>query len=728
MSGFRLGVDFGTSTTAAVLRRPDGAVRSLIVDGSELMPSAVCRDPSGVLLTGRDALHAGRSFPDGLELNPKRCVDDGVVLLGGAEIPVVDLFVAVLRRVGDEARRAAGGRLSGATITCPVGWGSGRRQVLVAAASAAGLDPVVVVREPVAAAVRFLRTGDLRIGGHLLVYDLGAGTFDASVVRRTPDGFDIIADRGLPDTGGLDIDAAVVDHLGAAYAARDPGRWERLMRPATDADRRAARQFRDDVRTAKEMLSRTASTTVAVPLFDDTAPLGREELDRLALPVLERTIAAAHSVLDDARVPRPDRVLLVGGASRTPLAATLLHRAFGVAPTVLDMPELVVAEGSVDAQPLADLAATESGLGPLPVPVPPTVSLVKSAPLTSSPRTGDRDHRGRRAFLAAAAGTLVLGAAATWRLAVTGRTGGGARRAAVVAGATLTGHTDRIQAVAFSGDGRLLASTGDDRTIRIWDPVTGDAVATFGPDFENASSAQIALDETGGRVAVRYDGTQGPRIQVWDVASGRIESTLTGAVAVTSMQFVPRSDTLVSVHDDGQIRLWVVREDGGLWTTLGTGARFAERVELSPDGRQLVAGVHYATSPERVTVQLWELATHTMTRNIEGYRDGGISPGSTMLALTTIDGALHRCDLATGAITPLSTDKLGASAAFVSDELIVRTMQANRGRPQLWDPVDRRMVAEIPGDGPVAVRPGSGQVAALTPDRRAITVWTTTEA
>jgi hypothetical protein len=86
-----------------------------------------------------------------------------------------------------------------------------------------------------------------------------------------------------------------------------------------------------------------------------------------------------------------------------------------------------------------------------------------------------------------------------------------------------------------------------------------------------------------------------------DVTSGRIESALTGAVAVTSMQFVPRSDTLVSVHEDGQIRLWVVREDGGLWTTLGTGARFAERVELSPDGRQLVAAVHYATSPERVT-------------------------------------------------------------------------------------------------------------------------------
>jgi molecular chaperone DnaK len=148
---------------------------------------------------------------------------------------------------------------------------------------------------------------------------------------------------------------------------------------ATDADRRAARQFRDDVRTAKEMLSRTASTTVAVPLFDDTAPLGREELDRLALLVLELTIAAARSVLADAGISRPDGVFLVGGASRTPLVATLLHRAFGVAPTVLDMPELVVAEAT-------------------------------------------------------------FGAAATWRFAGAARTNGGARRTSLIA-ATLTGRS-----------------------------------------------------------------------------------------------------------------------------------------------------------------------------------------------------------------------------------------------------------------------------------------------
>jgi molecular chaperone DnaK (HSP70) len=108
--GFRLGVDFGTSNTAAVLRWPDGTIRPLLFDGSELLPSAVCLDRSGTLLAGRDAVHAGRAWPEGFEPNPKRCIDDGTVQLSGTDVSVVDLVAAVLGRVGTEARRVAGGQ------------------------------------------------------------------------------------------------------------------------------------------------------------------------------------------------------------------------------------------------------------------------------------------------------------------------------------------------------------------------------------------------------------------------------------------------------------------------------------------------------------------------------------------------------------------------------------------------------------------------------------------
>ncbi|MFD0745077.1 hypothetical protein ACFQ1L_27105 [Phytohabitans flavus] len=113
MGGFRLGVDFGTSHTVAVLRWPDGRARPLLFDGSPVLPSAVSAAPAGGLLTGRDALYAARFRPEAVELHPKRCVDDGTVLLGDAEFAVVDLVAAVLRRVADEGtgqRRTAAHR------------------------------------------------------------------------------------------------------------------------------------------------------------------------------------------------------------------------------------------------------------------------------------------------------------------------------------------------------------------------------------------------------------------------------------------------------------------------------------------------------------------------------------------------------------------------------------------------------------------------------------------
>src|SRR5689334_4471059 len=105
---FRLGIDFGTSTTIAVLRRPEGRVQQLLFDGSPLLSSAVLLGPDGRLHTGRDAAHLARSAPERLEPNPKRRVDESSVLLGDAEVDVRELIAAVLRRVATEAARVAG--------------------------------------------------------------------------------------------------------------------------------------------------------------------------------------------------------------------------------------------------------------------------------------------------------------------------------------------------------------------------------------------------------------------------------------------------------------------------------------------------------------------------------------------------------------------------------------------------------------------------------------------
>jgi branched-chain amino acid transport system substrate-binding protein len=109
----------------------------------------------------------------------------------------------------------------------------------------------------------------------------------------------------------------------------------------------------EDVRLAKEMLSRAASTYVHVPLLDESIPLGREELEQLARPILDRTVTATQLAIASAGINNQQisAIFLVGGSSRIPLCATLLHRAFGIAATAIEQPELVVAEGALQLSP-----------------------------------------------------------------------------------------------------------------------------------------------------------------------------------------------------------------------------------------------------------------------------------------------------------------------------------------------------------------------------------------
>ncbi|HTJ32586.1 MAG TPA: Hsp70 family protein [Dactylosporangium sp.] len=406
--GSRLGIDFGTSTTVAVLRRADGRAEQLLFDGSPLLPSAVLLGTDGRLYTGRDAAHLARSAPERLEPNPKRRIDERAVLLGDAEVPVTDLLAAVLGRVAAEAARAAG-PVRAATLTHPVDWGPGRRAMLTAAAHRAGFADVDLIAEPVAAAVAFAALhGEAHFGGgHLLVYDLGAGTCDVTLLRRGPGGWEPVADAGLGNVGGLDVDAAIVAHLETVYGRlwTDPASRLRLW---------------DDVRSAKEMLSRASGTVVMVPALGREVPLGREQLEELARPVLRPTVAMTAELLRTARV-HPSRVggvFLVGGSSRTPLVATLLHEALGIAPVVAEQPELVVANGALRSQPPAPAAAPAAHPAPAATAEPDPEPLPRVAPA--------RRRRGLLPVLVAVVSLVVAFAAfATYMTITTNEDDGG---------------------------------------------------------------------------------------------------------------------------------------------------------------------------------------------------------------------------------------------------------------------------------------------------------------
>lgn len=389
-SGTQLGIDFGTSNTVAVVRLPDGRSRSLLFDGSPLLPSAVYVEPSGTLVVGRDAIHSARLEPARFEPNPKRRIDDSVVLLGDRELPVTQVVAAVLTRVHDEFRRTVGDGVPNVTITCPAAWGATRRLVLSDAATAAGLGQIRLVPEPVAAATYFTQVlgRAVPIGSVVVVHDFGAGTFDASVVARTATGFEVLAVDGRDDIGGLDVDQAVIGHVQRICEERDADAWRRLATPSTVDERRARRLLWDDVRVAKERLSRQAAADLTVPLLNIDLHLTRPELEELARPILDQTVRVTQGVIRWARLPegRLAGVFLVGGSSRMPLVATLLHKALGEPPVVIDSPELVVAEGSL----LARSASLPSAQGPAPGPQTASMPRILPSAAPTSPPGGNQ--------------------------------------------------------------------------------------------------------------------------------------------------------------------------------------------------------------------------------------------------------------------------------------------------------------------------------------------------
>jgi hypothetical protein len=222
------------------------------------------------------------------------------------------VLAAVLHRVAQEtSRQLAGDRPDEVRLTHPAQWGPVRRNVLLSAARQAGLGTnLVLIPEPVAAAAHFASFAgrSLAPGQALAVYDLGAGTFDVAVVAATQTGFVVLAEAGLADLGGLDVDQALLEHVGRQAGMRDPARWQRLLRPESSADRRAQRALREDVKAAKESLSTHPQTEVALPEPFEDVLVTRAELEALIRPSLLRSVELMAGTIRSTGLG-PDRLV-----------------------------------------------------------------------------------------------------------------------------------------------------------------------------------------------------------------------------------------------------------------------------------------------------------------------------------------------------------------------------------------------------------------------------------
>ncbi|MEV6902038.1 type VII secretion-associated protein [Amycolatopsis sp. NPDC051372] len=369
----RVAVDFGTTSTCVVASVNGREPQVVVIDGQPLMSSAVFAAADGTLFVGQEAERQAAVDPSRYEPNPKRRIDEGDLLLGDSVLRVTDVVHAVLGRAVAEARRIAGdAEVDLLVLTHPADWGAIRTRLLRQAAGGLARE-VALVPEPVAAAVYHAatfapvaqpdgRTVEFsgRPGEALAVLDLGAGTVDVSVVRRLPEagrgpgargGFQVLATRGDPSFGGADIDQALLEHIGSLVSGADPDAWQQLVTGRELADRRRRRVLRQDVRGAKETLSRHTYTDVPMPPPFADAHVTREDLEKLIAAPLGRTVELTSAAIADAGL-RPKQltaIFLVGGSSRIPMISRLVHERTGVVPTSLDQPETVVARGALRA-------------------------------------------------------------------------------------------------------------------------------------------------------------------------------------------------------------------------------------------------------------------------------------------------------------------------------------------------------------------------------------------
>lgn len=365
-----LSVDLGTANTVAVLS-DHGVVD---VDGGPTMPSSVYLDEDGSLRVGREAERRSRQDPSRYEANPKRHIDKATIKLGEQNLPTNDALAAIYARVMEAVTALLKGEhLDEIRLTHPAEWGPSRRNKLLSSARLAGMTGELV---PVPEAIAVASLGG---GRPLAVYDFGADTFDVSVLDSQ---HRILADGSLSDVGGLDIDQALLEHIGRSVSHKDPAGWQRLLRPTTVDDHRARLGLREELRLAKEDLSELPQVEVLMPEPFEKVVITRAELEALIRPSLIRTTEVLISAVRKAGVT-PEHVYLVGGSCRMPLVAQMIAEKVGIVPTNPDHPETIVASG---AQVVDRAAITLKAEDDKPKFVePPTVVTAPVSPAVTGP-------------------------------------------------------------------------------------------------------------------------------------------------------------------------------------------------------------------------------------------------------------------------------------------------------------------------------------------------------
>ena len=388
---YQVGVDLGTTYSAAARCRDGGPVELVpLGQRARSVPSTVYAGPDGAFLIGEDAERRALSEPGRVVREFKRRIGDPTpVLVGREPMPAEQLAARFVAKLLQDVARREGATPSRVALTHPAGWGQHKLRSLRGALAEHGLGSAVLLSEPQAAAVGYANNERVEAGATVAVYDLGGGTFDAAVVRKTAGGgFELLGTpEGIDQLGGVDFDEAVFAHvrgaLGSDWGELDPADPEVLA---------AVAGLRRECTAAKEALSHDTEVLIPVllPGICTQVRLGRAEFEDMIRPAVAETVAALRRALGSAGVTAADlgALLLVGGSSRIPLITQAVSAEFGRSAAVDVDPKGVIASGAAVVARGSERANARSAAGPaLRAAGPASAAAPAHTPVPPSPRS-----------------------------------------------------------------------------------------------------------------------------------------------------------------------------------------------------------------------------------------------------------------------------------------------------------------------------------------------------
>ncbi|MBT9283634.1 MAG: molecular chaperone DnaK [Hydrogenibacillus schlegelii] len=342
-----IGIDLGTTNSVVAVLEGGEPVVIPNAEGSRTTPSAVAFKPDGERIVGEAAKRQAITNPTRTILSIKRHMGtDYKVEIDGKKYTPQEISAMILKKLKDDAEAYLGEKVEKAVITVPAYFNDAQRQATKDAGRIAGLEVLRIINEPTAAALAYGL--DKEDDQTILVFDLGGGTFDVSILEIGGGVFEVKATSGDNHLGGDDFDQAIIDHLIAEFK-KEHG-------IDLSKDPMAVQRLKEAAEKAKKELSSMLSTTISLPFIaaDASGPkhlemtLTRAKFEELTRHLVERTMGPLRQALEDAGLKPQDidKVILVGGSTRIPAVQEAVKAFIGKEPYKGINPDEVVALGA----------------------------------------------------------------------------------------------------------------------------------------------------------------------------------------------------------------------------------------------------------------------------------------------------------------------------------------------------------------------------------------------